>query len=134
MVTGVPGAADAKFSVTPLITLLTVFVVLLMGTPSTTSHAFDPVTALVNANPVVLLDTVKSPGSPVVVLTNANREPFASLMTLACTPIPFVLMASARPSKVLLVASMVTVAAAPPPTWILKLPAASTALGDWESV
>jgi hypothetical protein len=134
ILTGAPGAADAKFSVTPLIAPLTVFDVLLIGTPSTTSDALDPVTALVKASPVVLPETVKSPGNPVVELTNANRDPFASLMTLACTPMLFVLMDSARLANVLLVESMVIVAVAPTPTCTLKLPGASTVVAANESV
>jgi len=50
-VTGVDGEGDPRLSVTPLITLLTVLLALLMGIPSTTRDAFVPVTALVKLSP-----------------------------------------------------------------------------------
>src|SRR5271157_1316621 len=68
------GEADPRFSVTPLITLLTVLLALLIGMPSTTREALVPVTALVKLSPVpVLLETVRSPGAPELLLTNASR-------------------------------------------------------------
>src|ERR1700732_3099855 len=82
-VTGEVGAAEVRFRVTPLITPLTTLFVVLIGTPSTTRDAFDPVTALVKVNPVVLPETVTSPGAPVVWLTSDSRAPFASVITLA---------------------------------------------------
>src|SRR5216683_7219061 len=117
-VTGVAGDGETRFRVTPLITLETVLLVLLMGMPSTTKDAFKPVTALLNVRPEVLAETLMSPGAPVVSLTRARRAPLASLMTLARTPMDWLLMAAARPSSVFSEELMVTVAAAVVPTWI----------------
>ena len=102
-VTGVFGDGELKFSVTPLITPVTVFEVLLIGTPSTTSEALSPVTALLKLRLVVFAETLRSPAAPVVWLTSASRAPFASLITLALTPSPWLLIAAASP---LIVASV----------------------------
>src|SRR6266481_7239798 len=64
MLMGEEGAAETRFRVTPLMALVTVLEVLLMGIPSTTSEALVPVTALVKVRPVVLPETVRSPGAP----------------------------------------------------------------------
>src|SRR5579871_2565696 len=123
-VIGDAGAGATRVSVTPLITLETLLEALLMGTPSTVSAAFAPVTALVKLRPVVLLLTVISPDAPVVSLTRASRAPLASVITLARTPAPRLLMAAARPSRVLSVESTVTVTGLFAPTWNWKLPVA----------
>jgi hypothetical protein len=86
-VTGEAGAGAARFNVTPLRTPVTVLLVLLIGTPSTTRDAFVPVTALLKVKFVVLPETAISPGTPVVSLTSESRAPFASLITLARTPV-----------------------------------------------
>src|SRR5947207_14341163 len=104
--TAEPGAGEMRFSVTPLIALVTVFEVLLMGMPSTTSEALAPVTALVKVRPVVLPETARSPGAPVVSLTRARREPLASLMTLARMPAERLLIEDESLSRELLVESM----------------------------
>src|SRR5271165_3230442 len=124
------GEADeeARLRVTPLMALVTVLEVLLMGMPSTVSEALAPVTALVKLRPVVLFETVRSPGAPVVLLTRARREPLASLTTLAVTPEPRLLMEVARPSRVLLVESMATLTGVPLATLKGKEPVASGVL------
>lgn len=120
--TFVPGAAPTKFSVTPGITLETVLLAELIGTPSTVSEAFDPVTAELKFKLVVLFAIVMLPDDPVVLLTIARRAPLASLMTLAVTPRFWPLIAAAKPLRVLFVLLTVTVAAGLLPTVIWKLP------------
>src|SRR5258707_14732865 len=101
MLTGEEGAAETRFRVTPLMALVTVLEVLLIGIPSTTSDALVPVTALVKVRPVVLPETVRSPGAPEVLLTKARREPLASLATLAVNAAERLLTEETRPSRVL---------------------------------
>src|SRR5260221_524626 len=116
MLTGEEGAAETRLRVTPLMALVTVLEVLLIGIPSTTSEALVPVTALVKVRPVVLPETVRSPGAPEVLLTRAKREPLASVTTLAVTPAERLLMEEARPSRVSLAELMVTPTGVPLPT------------------
>src|SRR5260221_2986877 len=106
MLTEEEGAAETRFKVTPLMALVTVLEVLLIGIPSTTSDALAPVTALVKVRPVVLPETVRSPGAPEVLLTRARREPLASLTTLAATPPARLVMGEARASRGLLAGLM----------------------------
>lgn len=65
---------------------------------------------------VTLEVTVRSPEVPEVPETSERREPLASVMTLALTPMAAELMAVARVARVLLDELMVTVCAVPEPT------------------
>ena len=57
--------------------------------------------AALKVSPVELLEMAISPEAPEVPLTRARRAPLASVMTLAVTPIFWLLMAAARPLRVL---------------------------------
>ncbi len=65
---------------------------------------------------VTLEVTVRLPPAPEVPETSESREPLASVMMLALTPIPAELMAAASVLSVLLVEPMVIVCAVPVPT------------------
>jgi hypothetical protein len=71
---------------------------------------------------VTLELTVKSPDDPDVDETSESRDPFASVSTLAVTPIPALLIAVASVESVLLEEPIVTVCAVPDPTWMLIVP------------
>ena len=102
-----------------------VLLALLMGTPSTVKDASVPVAPLVKVRPLLPVFTVKSLAAPDVLLTIARRAPLESFTTLAVTPMFALVIAAANPSRVLLVASIVMVAAGWLPTWTVNVPAAS---------
>src|SRR6516165_10882096 len=84
-VTCAPFVAFARFSVTPEIAPLTLFVELCMGTPSTVADAFCPAFAVKDRlEGAFEIEIV--PALPDVLLTRARREPVASVITLAVTP------------------------------------------------
>src|SRR5437763_1705629 len=84
--TVVAGDAPDRFRVTPVIAPVTVFEVLLMGTPSIVNEALVPPTGALKTNDVSLLLIANAPGVPVLWLNKARRAPPASLTTLAETP------------------------------------------------
>src|SRR6185437_8814119 len=61
---------------------------------------------------------VRSPAAPELLETRLRRDPFASVSTLAVTPIPAALIAAASPDSVLLDEFRLTTCAFPLPTWI----------------
>ena len=102
--------------------MLTVFDALEIETPSTVKLAFAPPCDVLNFSAVdvdvsVKADViVRSPRLPDVPLTRLNREPFASVITFAVTPIPAWLIAAASPVSVLLFEPTLIVCAVPLPT------------------
>ena len=74
-----------------------------------------------NPKPVPVEVTVKLPPFPEVLLVIAIREPDASLMMLAVSPKPALLMAACRSASVLTPLPVVMVAAVPPLLVIVKL-------------
>ena len=114
--TSVFGAAPTRFKVRPATVFATVLPALLMGTPSTVNEASVPVAPLVKLRPLLTLLIVRSLAAPDVLLTIARRAPLESFTTLAVTPRFALVIAAASPSRVLLVASMVMVAAGWLPT------------------
>src|SRR5271157_4064304 len=132
--TSLPGAWLLRFRVTPLMTPVTVLLVLLMGTPSTVSDALTPVAARVNMLADEVLGVgwmVKSLALPEALATRATRAPLASDTTLAVTPRLRPLMYCTRSLGVftpLPTAMVVVVCELPEPMVKSKLPGANGVL------